>query len=49
MAGSTYFMQPRERLFAHVEYGSALTAELVEGEGGVERVGEPALHCVDCF
>ena len=49
VAGSTYFMQPRERLFAHVEYGSALTAELVEGDDGVGRVGEPALHCVDCF
>ena len=49
VAGSTYFMQPRERLFAHVEYGSALTAELVEDDDGVERVGEAALHCVDCF
>ena len=55
VAGSTYFMQPRERLFAHVEYGSALTAELVEGEGGVERVGrrrarwaEPALQPRRC-
>ena len=34
VAGSTYFMQPRERLFAHVEYGSALTAELVEDDDG---------------